>query len=141
MTGILWGLFLLFPPKKIFVKGLKFKKVQCFLKRKISTPCEMKIVDQNLWSYHISASSHLPTLHFPLGAPAPDHYLTCLPTCIHSGRLVLVSEASRGNLVLQGDQSILFRSQTDHTLGEQIDSTFLSLFEVLGSMSSPYSKQ
>ena len=100
--------FLLFSPKKIFVKGLKFKEVHCFLKRKeIPIPCKIKIANQNLWRYHISASSQSPTLDF-----LPEPGLLTATYRVHprvhpasggaGGGGGVASEASGGNLVLQG---------------------------------------
>lgn len=110
------------------MKGLKFNEVQYFLKRKIPIPCKRKIANQNLWGYNISASSQLPTLHFLPGASVSDYHLTYPPTHAPRGVWKIVSEASQGILVLRGSGGVFLRPQPSHTLGKQIDSTFLPFF-------------
>ena len=130
--------FLLFCPKKIFVKGLKFKEVQCFLKKKkIPIPCKIKIANQNLWSYHISASSWSPSPRFPPGASTPHCYLTCSPKGARSQQWVGVFWGLwRASGPLRGG-GILLRPRASHTIGHQADSTLRSFSEVLGSRSEP----
>lgn len=97
----------------------------------------MKIANQNLWSYHISASSRLPSLQFPPEASTLHCYVTCSPKGAPSQQWVgVASEASGGYLVLRGG-GILLRRQPSHTTGQQADCTLLSYSEVLGSRSEP----
>lgn len=68
--------FFSFSPKKIFVKGLKFKEAECFLKGKIPKPCKTKSINQNLCSSQPIAHTALSCWRL-----CSDHSLTCPPMC------------------------------------------------------------
>lgn len=139
--------FLLFPPKKIFVKGLKFKEIHCFLKRK-KNPHSLQNEDRKSKPLEIPYFCFQPVAHarFPPGAWAPHCYLTCPPKGAPSQRGWRVGRGCIRGLWRESGTprggDILLRPQPSHTLEEQTDSTFLSFFwRFLGQGQSPYSRQ
>lgn len=141
--------FLLFSPKKIFVKGLKFKEIHCFLKRKKS-PFLAKWRSQSKTSgdtiFLLPASRPRSVSSQSLGSSLLPNVSTqgCTQPAgvggVGVGRgcirgLWRESGTPRGG-------GILLRRQPSHTLEEQTDSTFLSFFwRFLGQGQSPYSRQ